>query len=189
MAEPTPTPVTKVLAPENLPEPRLLDPEFVADCPYGPGSQLIDALYVVDPAESFIRARWPTTDEMPITRDQRAHPQKHPRHVSGGLMVHMTGMAGFLHAYYVLGLRHADGWVGFGGRIHSAKFRALAPPGEPLIVDCKATKLLKRSTRIVGRYDLKFWQGKTLVYEGDQTAMWLKVDETKGMPTLLGDEG
>jgi hypothetical protein len=179
--------VAKPAAPEALPEPRLLDPEFIADCPYGPGAQLIDALYEVDPARSFVRARWPTTDEMPITRDQRAHPQKHPRHVSGGLMVHMTGMAGFLHAYYVLGLRHAEGWVGFGGRIHSAKFRALAPPGAPIVVDCTATKLLRRPTRIVGRYDLKFWQGSTLVYEGDQTAMWLKVEEGKAMPTLLGD--
>ncbi len=170
-----------------LGEPTLLDDAFIADCPYAPGSQLIDALYAVDVEQSLIVARWPTSDEMPITRDQRAHPLKHPRHVSGGLMVHMTGMAGFIHAYYVLGLRHEEGWVGFGGRIHSAKFRALAPPGEPIVVECKATKIMRRSTRIVGRYDLKFYQRDTLVYEGDQTAMWLKVDETKGMPTVLGD--
>jgi hypothetical protein len=164
-----------------------LDAEFIDDCPYGPGSQLIDGLYTVDVEQSFIRARWPTSDEMPITKDQRVHPQRHPRHVSGGLMVHMTGMAGFVHAYYVLGLRHHAGWVGFGGRIHSAKFRALAPPGEPIVIECKATKVLRRPTRIVGRYDLKFFQGKTLVYEGDQTAMWLKVEEGKAMPTLLGE--
>ena len=41
---------------------------------------------------------------------------------------HMTGMIGFVHAYYVLGLRHADGWIGYGAKIHSARFRALAPP-------------------------------------------------------------
>ena len=29
-------------------------------------------------------------------------------------MVHLTGMLGFMHAYYVLGLRHADGWIGYG---------------------------------------------------------------------------
>jgi len=27
-------------------------------------------------------------------------------------MVHVTGMLGFAHAYFVLGLRHADGWIG-----------------------------------------------------------------------------
>ena len=52
----------------------------------------------------------PTIYAFPLTRAQRAHPVFHPRHVSGGLMVHMTGMVAFVHAYYVLDLRHADGW-------------------------------------------------------------------------------
>lgn len=165
------------------------DPAFLADLPYDPSVLFFDELTAIEADGDVVRCRMPTLQPMPITSAQRHHPQRHPQHVAGAVMVHATGMLGFIHAYYVLGLRHADGWVGFGGRIHSAKFRALAPPGEPLVVDCRATKLLRRSTRIVGRYDLKFWQGKTLVYEGDQTAMWLKVDETKGMPTLLGDEG
>jgi hypothetical protein len=32
--------------------------------------------------------------------------------VSGGLILHLTGIAGIAHAYYVLGLRHRDGWIG-----------------------------------------------------------------------------
>lgn len=166
----------------DRPLPRPVDPEFVADCPYGPGGQLIDQLLAVDVAASMVRVRMPTHDDLPITREQRVHPLRHPRHVSGGLMVHMTGVAGFVHAYYVLGLRHADGWIGYGGRIHQAKYRALALPGEPIEIECKTTKLRRGSQRIVGRYDLRFTQGGKLVYEGDQTAMWIKIDEAHALP-------
>ena len=86
-----------------------LDPAFVDDCPYGPGGLLLDELLEVDRDRSRVVVRMPTHAELPLTREQRAHPLYHPRHVSGGLMVHMTGMVGFVHAYYVLDLRHADG--------------------------------------------------------------------------------
>lgn len=165
-----------------------LDPAFVADCPYGPGGLLIDAILEIDRERSLVRARMPTHDDLPLTREQRAHPLRHPRHVSGGLMVHMTGMVGFVHAYYVFGLRHAEGWIGYGGRIHSAKFRALAPPGEPLELECAATRVRRGPTRIVARYDLRFRQGGKLVYEGDQTAMWIKVDERGGLEAAPLDD-
>ena len=93
-----------------------IDQAFIDDCPYGPGGMLLDAILVVDRDKSLVRVRMPTHDDLPLTREQRVHPLKHPRHVSGGLMVHMTGMAGFAHAYYVLDLRHSDGWIGYGGR-------------------------------------------------------------------------
>ena len=158
-------------------EPRPLDPEFIADCPYGPGGLLIDALVALDPEASRIVVRMPTHDELPLTREQRAHPVRHPRHVSGGLMVHMTGMVGFAHTYYVLGLRHADGWIGYGGRIHSARFRALASPGEPMHLECTATQLRRGATRVMARYALRFTQKDKLIYEGDQSAMWFKIQE------------
>lgn len=46
----------------------MLDPAFVADCPY---------------------------------------PEKHPRHVAAGVIVHLSGMLGYAHGYFVLDLRHA----------------------------------------------------------------------------------
>lgn len=168
--------------------PAEIDPAFVADCPYGPGGLLLDRLIEVDRHASRVRARMPTHDALPLTREQRAHPVKHPRHVSGGLMVHMTGMIGFVHAYYVLDLRHADGWIGYGGRIHSARFKALAAPGEPLELTCTATRMRRGSTRIVARYDLTFTQGDRVVYEGDQTAMWIKVGEGGIAAAAGGDE-
>lgn len=154
-----------------------LDPEFVLDCPYGPGGLLIDEILTIDAANHFVRARMPTHDELPLTREQRVHPVRHPRHVSGGLMVHMTGMLGFVHAYYVLGLKHKDGWIGYGGRIYDAKFRALAKPGEPMILEGKATQMRKSESSVFARYEFEFFQGKTLVYTGEQSAMWMRVEE------------
>ena len=155
-----------------------LDADFVADCPYGPGGLLIDEILEIDVAKSFVRVRMPTHDDLPLTREQRAHPVRHPQHVSGGLMVHMTGMVAFVHSYYVLGMRHADGWVGYGAKIYSARFRALAKPGEPLVLECKATQVRKGETSVFARYEFRFLQGETLVYEGEQSAMWMKVNET-----------
>ena len=80
------------------------------------------------------------------------------------------------HAYYVLDLRHADGWVGYGGRIHGARFKALARPGEAMELECRATQLRRTPASVLARYDFRFVQAGTLVYEGDQTALWSKVD-------------
>lgn len=152
-----------------------LSPDFVADSPYGPGGLLLDDIVVVDPDASRIVVRMPTHDELPITREQRAHPVRHPRHVSGGLMVHMTGMVAFAHAYHLLGMRHADGWIGYGGRIYDARYHALASPGEPMLLEGRATKARMGEQRCFIRYDFTFRQGETLVYSSDQSAMWMKM--------------
>ncbi len=151
-----------------------LDEAFVADCPYGPDALLFDDIVEVNEAQGRVVARMAVHDDLPLTRDQRVHPVKHPRHVNGGLMVHLTGMLGFVHAYYVLGLRHADGWVGYGARIREARFVALATPGTPLTLAATATRVRRSETNILARYQFEFHQGDTLVYESDQTAMWLK---------------
>lgn len=157
-----------------------LDPAFVADCPYGPGGLLIDDIVEIRPEDNLVVARMPTHEDLPLTREQRAHPVRHPRHVSGGLMVHMTGMVAFVHTYYVLGLRHEDGWIGYGGRIYSAKFRALAKPGAPLELSCRATQVRKTASSVFARYAFRFTQGGALIYEGDQSALWMKVGD--GVP-------
>lgn len=103
-----------------------IDPGFVADCPYGPDGQLLDSIVAVDRDASTIVATMATRADLPLTRDQRAHPERHPHHVSGALMIHATGILGFAHAYFVLDLRHADGWIGYGTHIHAARFVAWA---------------------------------------------------------------
>lgn len=154
-----------------------LDPAFVDDCPYGPGGLLIDEILSIHREESSVRVRMPTHTDLPLTREQRAHPLRHPSHVSGGLMIHMTGMVAFVHAYYLLGLTHRDGWVGYGVRIHGARFHKLSPPGEPLVLECKATRVRRMPKQVFARYDFRFTQEDELVYEGDQTALWSLVEE------------
>lgn len=153
-----------------------LDPEFVEECFYLPEGLLIDEILEIDVDASRIRVRMPTHDDLPITNTQRVHPVLHPRHVSGGLMIHMTGVAGMVHAYYVFGLRHTDGWVGYGGAIHKGRFKHLALPGEPIVIECQAKQVRRRERSIMARYDLRFTQLDKEVYFGDQTAMWMKVD-------------
>lgn len=138
----------------------------------------MDAILEVDEAESAIKARMPTHAELPLTREQRTHPVRHPAHVSGGLMVHMTGMVGFAHAYYILKLRHADGWVGYGARIHSARFTGLAGLGAPLILEGRALRVRRGKEQIVARYGFRFMQENELIYEGEQTAIWQKISLT-----------
>ena len=155
-----------------------LEPEFIADCLYGPGAICIDEIVEIDRENGIVRARMTTHPDLPLTRDQRAHPVRHPRHVSGGLMVHLTGILGFMHTYYVLGLRHADGWIGYGGRIYSARFAALAKMGPPLDLELRATKVRQRANQAFGRYEFRFTQDGTLIYEGDQAATWMRVIES-----------
>ena len=155
-----------------------LDQEFVADCPYGPAAICIDEILEIDKEAGLIRARMPTRPDLPLTRDQRAHPVRHPRHVSGGFMVHLTGMLGFMHTYYVLGLRHADGWIGYGGRIYDARFAALATMGPPLDLEVRGTKVRQRENQVFGRYEFRFTQEDRLIYQGDQAAMWMRVTES-----------
>ncbi len=45
------------------------------------------------------------------------------------------------------------------------------------MIECRATQVRRRAKNIVARYELRFFQEDREVYEGDQTAMWLKVDE------------
>ncbi len=152
-----------------------LDPAFVADCPYGPSALLIDDIVSVDRDASTVIARAPTHDDLPLTRDQRAHALRHPRHVNGGLMIHMTGMIGFVHAYYVLGLRHADGWIGYGTHVHNGRFRKLGRIGPPMMLRCRATSVRKIRASIFARYELEFTQDDDVVYLGDQSAIWTRV--------------
>lgn len=152
-----------------------LDQAFVDDCPYAPDGLLIDDIVSIDKEKGEVIARMPVHEELPLTRSQRVHPVRHPRHLSGGLMVHMTGMLGFVHAYYVLGLRHAEGWIGYGAKIHEARFLALARPGTHVELKGWATRSRRMNESIMVRYSFEFRQGETLIYTGDQTAMWARV--------------
>jgi hypothetical protein len=152
-------------------------PELLADLPYDPEVLFFDELLEVDREKSLVRCRMPTDVSMPITRSQRAHPVRHPRHVAGAVMVHATGMIGFIHAYYVLDLRHRDGWIGYGTHLHNVVFRKLVEPGTPIEATCQATRTRKGKERYFVRYRIEFHHEGALCYEGDQTAVWMRVDD------------
>ena len=153
-----------------------LEQAFIDDCPYAPDALLIDEIVEVDREKSSVLVRMPAHADLPLTRSQRTHPVRHPQHVAGGLMVHMTGMVGFVHAYYVFDLRHAEGWIGYGVRIHHARFHNLASMGEPLLLKGWTTQVRRGAKSVLARYEFEFKQGDKLIYEGDQTAMWQRVE-------------
>ena len=155
----------------------VLDEDFVADCPYAPEAILFEELVEVDREAGRLVARMPTHDRLPLTSLQRAHPVRHPRHVSGAVMVHLTGRLGFAHAYYVLGLRHADGWVGYGTHIQAARYGRLATIGPPLLLECRGTRVRRiREERLYVRYAFRFEQEGEVVYESEQGAVWRRVE-------------
>jgi hypothetical protein len=153
----------------------VLDPEFVADCPYAPEAILFEELVEVDRDEQRLVARMPTHEGLPLTALQRVHPERHPRHVSGALMIHLTAMLGFAHAYFLLDLRHADGWIGYGTNIHRARFGRLATIGPPLLLECRGTRERRIRGSIHVSYSFRFEQEGTLVYTSEQSALWHRV--------------
>ena len=162
------------------------DAAFLADLPYDPEVLLFDELLEVDPGKSLVRCRMPTDRPMPVTSSQRAHPLRHPSHVSGAMMVHATGMLGFVHSYYVLGMRHADGWIGYGTHLHDVTFRKLVPPGAPIVASCAMTRCRTFGGKRLARYALEFRHEGDVCYQGDQTAVWMRVGEGGEAPGGLG---
>jgi hypothetical protein len=149
------------------------DPAFIDDLPYGPEVLLVDQLLEIDAEKDLIKCRMPTDVPMPFTSAQRAHAVRHPQHVAGAVMVHATGMMGFVHAYYLLGLRHANGWIGYGTHIHRVVFRKLVQPGAPIDATCVITKKRLGRSRHVLRYSFEFRHEGDVCYEGDQSAVWM----------------
>ena len=152
-----------------------LDAGFLADCPYQPEAVLLDEIVAIDKERGLVRARMSTRPDLPLTRFQRVDPVRHPHHVNGGLLVHLTGMLGFVHAYHVLGLRYRDGWIGVGALIHKARYPNMALIGKPLELMLKTTNVREGSKKKVVTYEFLFTQDGNTVYESNQTAMWLHV--------------
>jgi hypothetical protein len=153
----------------------VLDPGFVADCPYTPEAILLDEILEVDRDGSRVVARMPTRHDLPLTVHQRVHPRRHPLHVAAGVMVHLTGMLGYAHAYFVLDLRRADGWIGFGTNIENARFGRLVAVGPPLHAECRATRVRRLRENLYVKYAFRFEQEGVVVYESRQAAVWRRV--------------
>jgi hypothetical protein len=147
--------------------------EVLDDMLYEPEPYLLREILEIDAEKSLVRLRFGSDVAQPITSSQRVD-EAHPAHVAGALLVHLTGAAGYVHAYYLLGLRKRDGWVGFGTHIHRAVFRKLVTPGADLEMTCVATRIRRGKERWMVRYDLEVHSDGARCYQGDQTAAWLR---------------
>ncbi len=161
-------------------------PEFLDDLPYDPQVLFFDRIESIDREASSVTCRMPTTQPMPFTDHQRVHPVRHPRHVGGAVMIQATGNLGFVHAWHLEGLRHRDGWIGFGTHIRSAVFRKLVTPGAPMLCTCKQVKVRRGKSRVFSIYKFEFRHEGDLAYESEQAAMWLKVDGENAVPLSIG---
>ena len=127
----------------------------------------------VDRDALTISAVMDTTRHLPFARLQRADPDVHPAHVTAAEMIMLTANLGSLHGWFFHGLRWDEGWAGFGNRIHRADFKALATIGPPMRLESKETKTRVGPKRVVSRYEFRFWQGETLVYKSEQSAIFV----------------
>jgi hypothetical protein len=152
-----------------------LDQDFLDDCPYQPEAVLLDEIVQIDAQKGLVRARMPVRADLPLTRFQRVDPVRYPHHVNGGVLVHLTGILGFVHAYYVLGLRFREGWVGVGALINKARYPNMAHVGRPLDLQLTATDIREGKTRKVVTYDFLFLQNEKPVYTSNQTAIWMRI--------------
>ena len=160
---------------QQIPGP--FDQELLDDLPYDPEVLLFDQLLEVDRDAGRVRCGWTTRADAPITRSQRNHPVRHPPHVSATLMVHATGMLGFIHAYYLLGLRHHEGWIGYGTHLYKAVFRKLVPPGGIIEASCWTKRARLGKVRHFVRYGFEFLHENEVCYQSEQAAMWMLVGE------------
>jgi len=150
--------------------------DFLDDSPYDPSVLLLDQMLELDAQQSLVRCRMATDPRDPFSAAQRTHPVRHPAHVSGAAILHATGSLGLVHAYYLLGLRHRDGWIGYGTHIHRAVFRRLITPGTPVEATCIATRVREDEDRYAVRYRFDFRADGRRYYEGDQTAFWFRTE-------------
>lgn len=147
---------------------------FAATFLYSREAFLIDEVSRLDAATGEIEASMDTRRSLPVARFQTGDEIAHPRHVSAPDLVLLTGNLGCLSAYFLHGCRWDEGWVGFGNRIHRADFRRLVLVGPPLRLRSKETRVRVGPRRVVLRYDFHFFQNDTLVYYGDQSAIFVK---------------
>jgi hypothetical protein len=154
--------------------PAPFSPEFLEDIFYAPDALFLDRIESMSRERSEIICRMPTDQVFPLTTSQRGDERLHPRHVAAGIIVHVTGMVGWAHAYHLEGLRHHEGWAGFGTRIHNAAFRKMVTLGPPLFCKARAKKTRNISGKLFTTYEMSFEQEGQVAYESEQSAIWFK---------------
>lgn len=157
-----------------------LPPDFHAECLYGPDAWFLhDVLHLdAERVEGVV-----DTTRLGALVDAQVPLRGHPRHVPGAVMVQLTGTLGNLHAVYGLGLRISEGWVGFGTHVKAVRFPSLGRIGPPMTVSARATRVRVLRGRHFVDYAFRYEQDARLVYESEQTAVYVRgehAEETLG---------
>ena len=148
--------------------------DLLDDMLYEPGPYLLRELLELDADKSLV-PRWRSAATRPSRSPARSASGPGTRPTSPArCLVHLTGAAGFVHAYYLLGLRHRDGWVGFGTHIHRAVFRKLDHARRGLRDDLPGHARRPGRDRYMVRYDLEVRRNGARCYQGDQSAAWMR---------------
>jgi len=140
---------------------------------YEEAAFLVDEVTLLDRETLTVEARMETTRPLPFSALQRPS-ELHPLHVAASDMLMLTGNLGFLHAWFFHGCRWDEGWAGFGNRIHRADFRNLARIGPPLRLTSRETRTREGPKRVMMRMEFEFRQDASLVYRGDQSAIFFR---------------
>ena len=168
---------------------RVVPPEmlqhFVETFLYAEEALLVDEITRIDPDTRTLEALLDTTRDLPLSRAQRTSPL-HPAHVSAAEILMVTGGLGCLHAFLFHGCRWDEGWAGFGNRIHRADWKRLALLGPPLALESRETRTRVGARRIVIRYAFCFRQAGEIVYQGDQSAMFVKERDLGALLSAAG---
>ncbi|MEW6444067.1 MAG: hypothetical protein AB1640_24240 [bacterium] len=148
------------------------DEDFLRGFPYVRNGFFLDRLLEADPGEKRVTCEMETTKTFPLVAEQRNHPVLHPPHLPGGVILHLTGMVGFVAARILLGIRFDEGWSGYGSRVHRAEFKRLVRLGPPVRLEGRITSDRRRGNMAIVRYEFRFTQESLLFYFGDQTAVY-----------------
>ncbi len=140
---------------------------------------MVDEVLRLDKEAGAVEAMVETERWLPFAARQRTD-ERHPAHVAAGELLMMTGSLGCMHAWFFHGCRWDQGWAGFGNRIHRADFKSLARIGPPLRLESREVKTRVGPRRVVLRCEFEFWQDGSLVYRGDQSAMFFKDRDLDG---------
>ncbi len=148
-----------------------LPEDFGEEALYAPEAWFLDDIVEMNDDATQVIARLDTTRLGALVGAQRPWPG-HAKHLPGAVAIQMTGTLGNLHAFYGLGLRPSEGWVGHGVAIRSARFTRLGRIGPDVIAKMTVTRVRNLRGQYFVSYQFELEQEGESLYRSEQTAVW-----------------
>jgi hypothetical protein len=149
--------------------------DFYEESMYRPEAWYIHDLLEVDQEAGRVVGQLDTTRIDVLVEPQREWPG-HDKHLPGAVAIQMTATMAQFHAFYILGLRATEGWVGYGTHIRNARFPTVGKIGPPVTAEATALRVRQiRGTYFVD-YAFRYTQEDRVIYESEQTAAYIRSD-------------